>query len=316
VTISSQSSDANAVKWLLRGDVSIQYQTRRDLLDQECPALRTRIASEGWGARFLRKRHPDGHWGQRFYQPKWTSTHYTLLDLMHLGISPDNKLIKQSINSVACTEKRQDGGIGPGRKPPVSDVCVNGMFLNYATYFGTDPKLLESVVDFILNERMPDGGFNCYSNSKISCTHSSVHSTLSVLEGIRQYSVGNYRYRIRSLHSAERSATEFLLKHKLFKSHRTGKIMDKKMLMLSFPSRWRFDILRALDYFRLSGAKYDSRLDDAIEVLLSKRRADGLWPVQARHPGQTHFEMEKTGKPSRWNTLRALRILKHYGIDS
>jgi hypothetical protein len=84
------------------------------------------------------------------------------------------------------------------------------------------------------------------------------------------------------------------------------------MLMLSYPSRWRYDILRALDYFHSCAIEYDQRMSDAIEVLLKKRRKNGLWPVQARHIGKTHFEMEKTGEPSRWNTLRALRVLKKY----
>jgi hypothetical protein len=160
---------------------------------------------------------------------------------------------------------------------------------------------------------MKDGGFNCYSNRK-SAIHSSMHSTISVLEGILEYAKNGYGYRLEELQDAEDKSRTFLLQHKLFRSDRTGTIIDKKMLMLSYPSRWRYDILRALDYFRLSEIEYDSRMDDAVDVLLKKRRADNKWPLQARHPGQTHFEMEKTGKPSRWNTLRALRVLKYFDV--
>jgi hypothetical protein len=105
-----------------------------------------------------------------------------------------------------------------------------------------------------------------------------------------------------------------LLQHNLFQSDKSGKTIDKRFLMLSYPSRWRYDILRALDYFRLAGAGYDARMDDAVQVLLKKQRADHRWPVQAKHPGQTHFDMEKTGKPSRWNTLRALRVLNTFDL--
>ncbi len=302
-------------KWLLDGDVSIQYQVHRDLLGHEKKQLRARIAKEGWGFRFLSHRKQSGHWGRSFYQPKWTSSHYTILDLKNLGISSKNKEIRQALSVIMKIPKSQDGGIHPIGTVKKSDVCVNGMFLNYATYFGIREEYLKSIVDFLIDEHMRDGGFNCYSNSHVGATHSSVHSTLSVAEGIREYLDNGYTYRRKDLRSIEREAQEFLLHHKLFRSHRTGQVMDKKMLMLSFPSRWRYDILRALDYFRLAGVRYDSRMDDAIQVLIKKRRANGRWPVQARHAGQTHFDMEKTGRPSRWNTLRALRVLDHFGID-
>ena len=161
---------------------------------------------------------------------------------------------------------------------------------------------------------MQDGGFNCDSNRK-GTIHSSMHTTISVVEGILEYAKNGYRYRLKELQEAEDKSRTFLLQHRLFRSDRTGNIIDKKMLMLSYPSRWRYDILRAMDYLRLAGVEYDARMDDAIDVLLKKRRADGKWPVQARHPGQTHFIMEKTGKPSRCNTLRALRVLNYFGVN-
>lgn len=312
----SKSTNDNLLAWLLKGDVAIQYQVHRDLLKSEKKQLRARIAEEGWGARFLSYRNQDGHWGRGFYQPKWTSTHYSVLDLKNLAISPKNADIRQTLSSILKNNKSPDGGIHPIGIEKKSDVCVNGMFLNYATYFGAREDDLNSIVDFLLSEHMADGGFNCYSNSRGGAVHSSLHSTLSVLEGIHEYSSNEYRYRIRALQSAERQAREFLLQHKLFRSHRTGQIIDKKMLMLSYPSRWRYDILRALDYFRLAGVDYNSGMDDAVDVLLKKRRADNSWPLQARHPGQTYFDMEKAGAPSRWNTLRALRVLEHFGIDS
>ena len=302
------------IDWLCRGDVSIQYQTQRDLLGSDKKPLRNRISIEGWGARFLSKRNKGNYWGQGFYQPKWISTHYTLLDLKNLNISPNCKIIKNALLPILDNLKGPDGGIYPIGKTKNSDVCVNGMFLNYASYFKIKEEKLKSIVDFLINEHMSDGGFNCNSNTT-GAVHSSLHSTISVLEGIHEYCKNGYTYRLDELQEAEAESREFLLQHKLFKSDRTGKIIDKKMLMLSYPSRWRYDILRALDYFRLAGVEYDTRMDDAIEVLLKKQRADKRWPLQAKHPGQTHFDMEKTGQPSRWNTLRALRILKHFGIN-
>ena len=298
--------------WLLEGDVSVQYQVHRDLLATEKPDLRDRIATEGWGAQFLSYRKRDGHWGQRFYQPKWVSTHYTVLDLKNLAVSQDNKEIRQSLSQVIQKLKGQDGGIFPFGAENRSDVCVNGMFLNYASYFGTREDDLKSIVDFLLAGHMKDGGFNCNSNG-IGAIHSSVHSTISVLEGILEYAENGNTYRLDELQESADKARTFLLKHRLFRSDRTGEIIDRRMLMLSYPSRWRYDILRALDHFHFAGVDYDPRMQDALDILNRKRRNDGRWPVQARHPGQTHFEMEKTGGPSRWNTLRAMRVLQHFG---
>jgi hypothetical protein len=305
--------ERHLIGWLLEGDVSIQYQVHRDLLAMEKPALQDRIAGEGWGARFLSFRHKEGHWGQRFYQPKWISTHYTLLDLKNLAISPNNAEIRQSIWQVIQKLKGPDGGILPIGKEKKSDVCVNGMFLNYAAYFLIKEDDLKSIVDLLLAEYMPDGGFNCNSNT-VGAVHSSMHSTISVIEGILEYAKNGYSYRLAELQAAAETSREFLLQHRLFRSDRTGNIIDKKMLMLSYPSRWKYDILRALDYFQSAGVNYDPRMQDALDILKQKRRNDNVWPLQARHPGQTHFDMEKTGGPSRWNTLRALRVLKHFSL--
>ena len=301
----------DAIKWLLTGEVSVQYQTRRDLLNSDQGPLRERIATEGWGARFLSLRRSDGHWGRAYYQPKWTSTHYTLLDLKNLAISPFTKPIQRTIEIVLENEKGADGGINPSATIKQSDVCLAGMFLNVASYFRAEEQALCSVVDFILSQQLSDGGFNCRFN-RSGAVHSSLHSTLSVIEGINEYARNGYTYRLRALRGAERESREFILRHRLFRSDRSGEVIDKKMLMLSYPSRWRYDILRALDYFRAAGVDYDQRMEDAIAVLLKKRRPDGTWPLQARHPGQTHFEMEQVGAPSRWNTLRALRVLKYF----
>ena len=300
------------IQWLLSGDVSIQYQVHRDLLGEDRKDLQERIAAEGWGVEFLAQRRPDGHWGKGFYEPNWTSTHYTLLDLRNLCPAPDTPLIKASIDNIVKNEKGDDGGINPAGTVKVSDVCINGMVLNYASYFKTHEEDLKSVVDFLLSQHMKDGGFNCRSN-RSGAVHSSLHSTLSVIEGITEYEHNGYQYRIHELANARKASLEFILQHRLYKSDRTGDIIDPKFLKTPYPSRWRYDILKALDYLQYSKTLWDDRMKPALEVLHEKRKADGTWSLQAKHPGHQHFEMEKPGKPSRWNTLRALRVLKAYG---
>lgn len=302
------------IAWLLEGDVSIQYLTNRDLLGIEKPKLQNRIAEEGWGAEFLSRRNQNGHWGQKYYQPKWISTHYTLLDLKNLGISPENKLVREAIDLVLNTEKATDGGILPIGTSKISDVCINGMFLNFSSYFKTEQNKLKSVIDFIISQQMNDGGFNCFSNRNI-VTHSSVHTTLSILEGIAEYSTAGYSYQRSKLNQIKEDSEEFLLRHKLYRSHHDGEIISKQFLQFHYPTRWHYDILRAMEYFVSINHPIDNRMDDALQVILKKRTREGLCKLPAQYPGQIHFNMEKVGEPSRWNTLRALKVIKKYIPD-
>ena len=304
--------DNKMIALLLAGDVAIQYQVHRDLLRSELPALRERIATEGWGAQFMQHRQDNGHWGRGFYQPKWISTHYSLLDIKNLSFPPAHQQIAESISIILRDEKGKDGGVNPSPTISQSDVCINGMLLNYACYFKADQTELHSIVDYVITQHMPDGGFNCRFNRQ-GAVHSSLHSTISVLEGIWEYAANGYQYHLAELEGIAVQAREFILAHQLFRSHRTGETIDKRMLMLSYPSRWYYDILRALDYFQGAGIAFDPRMRPALDILKSKQRKDQTWPLQAKHPGETHFDMEKPGKPSRWNTLRALRVLKHFG---
>jgi hypothetical protein len=307
-------NDDRILQWLMDGDVSIQYQTTRDILKSNAKvlsSLQSRIETEGWGARFLKKQHENGHWGITFYQPKWTSTHYTLFDLKIIGLPQDNKRAKKSIAMVLDQPKGNDGGINLAGSLKYSDVCINGMILNYSSYFLPEHPELKNIADYLLDVQMADGGWNCqYLNPNTS--HSSLHSTLSVLEGLLEFRRTIKRYRTSEIRDAEKEAVEFLLHHNLYQSHRTGQTIDERMLRLSFPYRWRYDILRCLDYLRAAKVPYDLRMKSAIEIIQKKRRNDGKWPLQEKHKGEVHFDMEKTGGPSRWNTLRALRVLNFY----
>jgi hypothetical protein len=220
-------------------------------------------------------------------------------------------MVRETLAIIFQNNKSPDGGIYPIGAPPKSDVCINGMLLNYGCYFNVDRSWLMPVVDFLLSEKMMDGGFNCQSNRK-GAVHSSLHSTLSVLEGIHEYERQGYSYRLKELEKAKQDCVEFILLHKLFRSDKTGDIINPNFLKPYYPCRWHYDIFRALDFFQAAKLKYDSRMDEAIHVVLRKRMVDGKWKLTSKHPGLVHFEMEKAGEPSRWNTLRALRILRHY----
>jgi len=166
----------------------------------------------------------------------------------------------------------------------------------------------------LLDVQMNDGGWNCKWFDGAS--HSSLHSTISVLEGLLEWSVQGDSSQLNAIANAIHDGEEFILRHQLFRSRSTGETIDPKMLRLSYPCRWHYDILRALDYFQKSGRAYDIRMNEALDILQQKRGADGYWPLQGEHKGVTHFAMETTGEPSRWNTLRALRVLKHFNISN
>ena len=219
----------------------------------------------------------------------------------------------ETLRMIFRDEKGPDGGINPAGSVLESDLCINGMALNYASFFGMDEAPMRSVVDFILSQRMSDGGFNCRKN-RSGAVHSSLHTTISAAEeGIYEYRRAGYSYRIDEMKSAEESCCEFILAHRLFKSDRTGRVINEKFRKMVWPARWYYDFLRALDFFRYSGRDKDERMNDALDLLVKKRRKDGLWPNQAAHPGGVHFKMEEAGKPGRWNTLRAMRVLETFG---
>ena len=299
------------IAWLLEGDVSVAWQTERDLRGKSRPALRERIATEGWGKQLMDARNAAGTWGRGFYVPRWACTHYVLLELRNLGFPPEHPDIRQIVEDVLQTHIAEDGGLGHAPNQRKSDTCINGMFLNYASYFTASPDALATVIDFLLSVQLPDGGFNCQINRR-EVSHSSLHSTLSVLEGFERFERAQYSYRLPEVQKAASEARGFILQHRFFKSDRTGRVINKEFLSLPYPARWRYNILRSLDHFRAAGCPYDPAMDDALQALAAQKRPDGRWPRAKKLQGAVFFDMERPRAPSRWNTLLALRVLKAY----
>jgi hypothetical protein len=297
------------VAWLLEGDASVQYQTCRHLLDEDRPDLQARMATEGYVAALLAARSPGGGWGRAYYQPKWTSTHYTLLELRNLGLAPDHPIAREAVSGVLRDHLRPDGGIDPGGG--WTDTCVNGMALGFCAWFGGDPVALARMVDWLLGESMPDGGFNCHLH-RSGATHASHHTTVSVLEGLATYLASGHDHRRTEVATTVAGCADYLLEHRLFRSHRTGEVIHPEFVRLHHPPRWHFDVLRGLDALAGAGVPPDPRLADAVEVLVSLRRPDGTWPAGRTWPGETHAPMDR-GLRSRFVTVQALRALQAYG---
>jgi hypothetical protein len=303
---------------LLDSDPALRWQVLRDLTDasaEEVAAERARVASEGWGAALLALRDEDGQWAGGACFPSdfrgdfsqgqpWTSTFPTLTLLRDFGIDPDAEAVRETVALVGKNCKWEHAGqpFFEGEVEP----CINGRTVAVGAYFGVD---VDGIVARLLGEQLADGGWNCeVENGSVV---SSFDTTICVLDGLLEHerATGGSAETI----AARRRAEQYLLERKLFRRLSTGEVVDPNWLRFSFPTWWHYDVLRALDYFRIAEDAPDPRLAEAIELLRSKRQADGTWLLENTHRGAVHFTMEAgDGQSSRWNTLRALRVLKWY----
>jgi len=305
------------LNWLLEGDPAIRWHVMRDVLE-EPPAVyraeRAKVATQGWGQRLLAEQDPDGNWGGGLYSPKWISTTYTLLTLRHLGLIAPHPQAQRGCEHFLERDFERDGGINLFKSARYSETCVNGMILAVLSYFRHPGEAAHRVAEFLRGEQMPDGGWNCQWNpeTRQRTTHASFNTTILVLEGLAEYA-NAYPQMAADVAPAIERGHEFFFVHQLYKSHRTGKMAYPAITRMPFPPRWHYDFLRGLDYLQSVGARRDPRAADAIGLLFQKRSPDGRWALNTPWPARVFFQMESPGEPSRWNTLRALRVLKWWG---
>ena len=293
--------------WLLDSDAAIRWQVKRDLLDappEDVNRERSLVATTGWGKTLLDHQDAEGTWAGAIYSPKWTSTTYTLLLLQRMGLDRDVTGAHRGVAVLWNRAKFHNGGVNAFTSLSYPEACITSMYIKLATYFHYSSPQVDAAVGWLLDNQLVDGGWNC-NTPRTGDQHSSFHTTIVTLEALAQVQQTDDS----TINDAVNAGQEFFLRHKLFRSHRTGKVAGQAFTKLSFPPRWHYDVLRGLDYFETENAPWDARLEDAVSLLLSKRRTDGAWPVQNKHQGKTWFDMERTGGPSRWNTLRALRVL-------
>lgn len=306
--------------WLLDSDPAIRWQVLRDLTDapeEEVARERARVAEVGWGRRLLDLQH-EGQWaggacfpgpGWRAPQPltgdpegqPWVATLPTLRLLRRLGIDPTHPDVVAAVDGVREHSRWEynDGPFFEGEVEP----CINGGAVEVGAYFGQD---VDSVVERLLGERLPDGGWNCEAEN--GSTRSSFHTTICVLEGLLEYRRAGGSL---DVEEARRSGEEYLLSRSLMRRAGTGEVVDESWLSFSFPPQWHYDVLRGLEYFGDVGGTPDPRLGEAVELTRGKQQADGSWLLENTHPGLIHFHMEDgDGSPSRWNMLRAQRALR------
>lgn len=303
------------VRWLLEGDPAVRWQTLRDLkgaADRTVIREQRRLVSEGWAARLLEFQEGSGLWAGGLYNPKWISTTYTLLLLRWLGLPAGHPQAVRGTQLLMKGGFWKDGGINfwP-RRYPASETCITAMVLALNCWNCPDDHRIARIVEHLLEWQMADGGWNCKTPPGYGgATHGSFHTTISALEALLEYE--RHHPGDAKVAEAQQRGREFLLVHRLYRSHRTGNIVRHDFTRMAFPPQWYYDFLRALDYFRASGASPDPRMSDAIELLHRKRLPEGVWPLEHVHPGRSFFQMEEKRQPSRWNTLRSLRVLRWF----
>jgi hypothetical protein len=305
--------------WLLDSDPAIRWQVLRDLVVASPEGIqpeRERVATHGWGAKLLALQGLDGQWAGGTYWPAddedpdnqpWTATTYSLLLLRDFGLAPASREALHAIALVRDNSRWEEGNqpFFEGEVEP----CINGMTAALGAYFGEN---VDTVVERLTREQLADGGWNC--EAERGSTRSSFHTTICILEGLLEHerATGGTAKSREARHRAE----EYLLERRLLRRSSTGDLISRDWLQFSYPVRWFYDILRGLDYFRAAGVIPDSRLEEAIQVVRSKEQPDGRWLLENTHPGKVHFALEDgDGQPSRWNTLRALRVLRWYESD-
>jgi hypothetical protein len=301
-------SDAEVIDWLLEGDPAIRWQVMRDLLDEPAgvwEAERRCTVEAGWVAELLDGQGRDGEWPKG----RWTASVWTLLLLVACGVPEEHPAARVPIARLLDRFMPSDAEVDGAFLLKRVDLCHLGFWLGLGAYFLEDDPRLGPLGETVLRAQMDDGGWNCRLRNYPGTRHSSFHTTFNVLENLR-IAAGRGIVAEQPFRAAEAAALEFMLAHRLYRSHRTGEVVSARFTELTYPWHWHYTVLRGLDYLRLTPAISDRRVGDPLDLLREKRKPNGCWPLQKRIPGTLLVEMEKPGRESRWNTLRALRVLR------
>jgi hypothetical protein len=329
----------DVIDWLLDSDPAIRWQVLRDLTDapeEQVAAERARVLPDGWGGRLLALQQPDGKWpgntpafssekAEQWWRsldasqqgtlfPEWTSIAWSLTLMREFGVEPGDPAVRDGVALVHKNARWEHAGEAffSGEVEP----CINGRTVAIGAYYGVD---ITSVVTRLLGEQMADGGWNCEQEN--GSTRGSFHTTIEVLEGLTEYDRAKGGGSMPEVAEAVTRGQEYLLQRRMFRRLSTGERIEKDRVtgaaaawtQFSHPTFWHYDLLRGLDYLRAAGVTPDERAAEAVEVVRDKQDAEGRWPLENPHPGDLHFPIDDgEGEPSRWNTLRALRVLKWY----
>jgi hypothetical protein len=308
----------SVIEWLLDSDPAIRWQVMQDLLDapaDEVAAERARVATEGWGAHLLTLQGEDGSWGGVAWNRGWNSTMHVLMLLRDMGLDPASEQARSALTLVRERVKWKGWEAYEGNPffNGETEPCINGQAGTAGAYFRQD---IHVIIDRLLGERLSDGGWNCEAEN--GATRSSFNTTICVLEALLEQELSNGASP--QVTEARLRGQEYILERHLFRRRSTGEVIEQdrkrgggSFIHFAFPTWWHYDVLRGLEYLRHAGIQPDGRMAEAINLVESRRGSDGRWLLDTQYPGVMPVDMgEVEGQPSRWNTLRALRVLKWY----
>jgi hypothetical protein len=313
----SHKPDRSVTEWLLDSDPAIRWQVMQDLTGapaQEVAAERARVAVEGWGAHLLALQADDGTWGSAAWNHGWDSTMHVLMLLRDFGLDPSSDQSRRALSRVRDNVTWQGDPAFDGRPFFAGEVepCINGQVGAVGAYFRQD---VQGIIDRLLAEQLSDGGWNCEAEN--GSTRASFNTTICVLEALLEYE--RAAGASPAVTAARLRGQEYLLERSLFKRRSTGEVIERDRkggadwTRFAFPTWWHYDVLRGLEYLRQAEVKPDERVTDAIELVESKRTEDGKWLLETSYPGTMPVDLgEEVGQPSRWITLRSLRVLDWY----
>jgi hypothetical protein len=296
----------DVTRWLLDGDPAIRWQVLRDIAhepDDIVAMERSRVAREGWGKALLDRQAPEGWWTDAD-EEGWMISMDALILLREMGVDPCSDEARNAISRVKTNLTWKTLANRPyfeGETEP----CINGAILAFGSYFG---ERCDKIVDRLLSEQLTDGGWNCHAPPS---TRSSFNSTIRVLEGLLEHE--RTWGAAAAVTHARLKGQEYLLERRMFRRLTTGEVVDPRFAQLTYPTMWHYDILRGLDYLRSAGVRPDERVTEAIAIVEERRGTDARWPMDVLHRDRLGFTLEpEVGAPSRWNTLRAMRVLNWY----
>lgn len=298
------------VRWLLEGDPAVRWQTLRDLVgapEDEVRAERGRVESEGWGAQLLDLQDASGTWGGTVWKPEdrdATDSVVLLLALLGADGERTRAALDRTAAGVDWGEEWGHSAFFDGEVEP----CINGRVLTAGAPYG---HATETMLRKLLETQQTDGGWNCYAETREE--PGSFHSTICVVEALAAYRDAGGPT---DVSDPLRRGHEYLLERGMMRRRSTGELIDESWLRFAFPYYWRYDVLRGLDHLRAAGVPYDARAEEAVGVVARRRGADGRWPLDSPLPGRPAVAFEAVGEASRWNTLRALRVLDWAGVQS
>jgi hypothetical protein len=299
------------IDWLLASDPAVRWQAMRDLTGAPPAAVaaeRARVAREGLGAEIIASQAVDGAW-HRAGAPDWLPTLFTVQLLRATGVDPADPRVVSAVERLQAGFRWDEEFGAKAFFEGEVEPCINGGALAAGAYFGWPS---ESLARRLLAEQLEDGGWNCEAPKS---TRSSYHTTICVLEGLLEYerAAGPSR----EIAEARRRGEAYLLERSLFRRRSTGEPASAAFLTFAYPPRYEYDVLRALDYFRAAGGRPDPRMAEARQIVAGRQQPDGRWLLDRAHAEALAVPLpfgESVGGPSRWNTLRALRVLRWAGV--